>query len=164
MDRGKSTDGIELPSGEKIKIEADGYKYLRILEYDRVKEQEMKNNFRNEYFRRTKLILKSKLNGGNNIMALNTWVVSILRYSAGIRKWNKNELQEMDRKTRKFMTMNKESCPRSDVAWFYLSRKNGGRGLIGCGKSVNSEENELWWYVVRMFVTFFLIGVHSMQG
>ena len=164
MDRGKSTDGIELPSGEKIKIEADGYKYLRILEYDRVKEQEMKNNFRNEYFRRTKLILKSKLNGGNNIMALNTWAVSILRYSAGIRKWNKNELQEMGRKTRKFMTMNKESCPRSDVAWFYLSRKNGGRGLIGCGKSVNSEENELWWYVVRMFVTFFLIGVHSMQG
>ena len=164
MDRGKSTDGIELPSGEKIKIEADGYKYLRILEYDRVKEQEMKNNFRNEYFRRTKLILKSKLNGGNNIMALNTWAVSILRYSAGIRKWNKNELQEMDRKTRKFMAMNKESCPRSDVAWFYLSRKNGGRGLIGCGKSVNSEENELWWYVVRMFVTFFLIGVHSMQG
>ena len=164
MDRGKSTDGIELPSGEKIKIEADGYKYLRILEYDRVKEQEMKNNFRNEYFRRTKLILKSKLNGGNNIMALNTWAVSILRYSAGIRKWNKNELQEMDRKTRKFMTMNKESCPRSDVAWFYLSRKNGGRGLIGCGKSVNSEENELWWYVVRMFVTFFLIGVHSMLG
>ena len=164
MDRGKSTDGIELPSGEKIKIEADGYKYLRILEYDRVKEQEMKSNFRNEYFRRTKLILKSKLNGGNNIMALNTWAVSILRYSAGIRKWNKNELQEMDRKTRKFMTMNKESCPRSDVAWFYLSRKNGGRGLIGCGKSVNSEENELWWYVVGMFVTFFLIGVHSMQG
>ena len=164
MDRGKSTDGIELPIGEKIKIEADGYKYLRILEYDRVKEQEMKNNFRNEYFRRTKLILKSKLNGGNNIMALNTSAVSILRYSAGIRKWNKNELQEMDRKTRKFMTMNKESCPRSDVAWFYLSRKNGGRGLIGCGKSVNSEENELWWYVVRMFVTFFLIGVHSMQG
>ena len=164
MDRGKSTDGIELPSGEKIKIEADGYKYLRILEYDRVKEQEMKNNFRNEYFRRTKLILKSKLNGGNNIMALNTSAVSILRYSAGIRKWNKNELQEMDRKTRKFMTMNKESCPRSDVARFYLSKKNGGRGLIGCGKSVNSEENELWWYVVRMFVTFFLIGVHSMQG
>ena len=37
MNRGKvkSTDGIELPSGEKIKeIEEDGYKYLGILEYD----------------------------------------------------------------------------------------------------------------------------------
>ena len=31
-------------------------------------------------------------------MALNTWAVSFLRYGAGILKWNKNELQEMDRK------------------------------------------------------------------
>ena len=50
MDRGKvnSTAGIQLPSGEKIReIEEDGYKYLGILEYDRVKEQEMKDKFRN---------------------------------------------------------------------------------------------------------------------
>ena len=34
----KSTDGIELPSGEKIReIEEGGYKYLVILEYHRVK-------------------------------------------------------------------------------------------------------------------------------
>ena len=40
MDRRKvkSTDGIELPSSEKItEIEEDGYKYLGISEYDRVK-------------------------------------------------------------------------------------------------------------------------------
>ena len=89
----------------------------------------MKDKFRNEYFRRAKLILKSKPNGRNKIMALNTWAVSILRYGAGILKWNKNELQKMDRKTRKFMTMNKELHPRSDVAWLYVSWKNGGRGL-----------------------------------
>ena len=83
----KSTDGIELPSGKKISvIEEDGYKYLGILEYDRVKEQEMKDKSRNEYFRKTKLILKSKLNGRNKIMVLNTWAVSILRYGAGILK------------------------------------------------------------------------------
>ena len=85
MNRGKvkSTDGIELPSGEKVReIEEGGYKYLWILEYDRVKEQEMKSKFRKEYFRRTKLILKSKLNGMNKIMALHTRAVSILRYGA----------------------------------------------------------------------------------
>ena len=83
----KSTDGIELPSGKKIRvIEEDGYKYLGILEYDRVKEQEMKDKSRNEYFRKAKLILKSKLNGRNKIMVLNTWAVSILRYGAGILK------------------------------------------------------------------------------
>ena len=80
-------------------------------------------------------------------MALNTWAVSILRYGAGMPKWNKNELQEMDRKTRKCMTIKKELDTRNDVAQFYASRKNGGRGLIGCENSVMSEECGLGWYV-----------------
>ena len=58
-------------------------------------------------------------------MALNTWAVSILWYGARMLTWNKNELQEMDRKTRKFMTMNKELHLQSDVARLYVSRKNG---------------------------------------
>ena len=63
-------------------------------------------------------------------MALNTWAVSISRYGAGILKWIKNELQEMDRKTRKFMTINKELHPRSDVARLHVSRKNGEEDLL----------------------------------
>ena len=42
------------------------------------------------------------------IITATTRAVSILRYGAGILKRNKDELQEIDRKTRKFMTMNKE--------------------------------------------------------
>ena len=57
----------------------------------------MKDKFRNEYFRMAKLILKSKLNGRNKIMALNTWTVPILRYGVGhlsgirmnYKKWTK---------------------------------------------------------------------------
>ena len=143
----KSTDGIEVPSGKNIReIEEDGYKYLGILKYDQVKEQEMKDKFRNEYFRRAKLILKSKWKGRNKIMALNTQPVFILKYG-GIFKWNKNELQEMDRKTRKFMTMNRELQPRSDVARLYVSGKNGGRGLTECENKVKGEKNDLGWYV-----------------
>ena len=93
------------------------------------------------------MIWKSKLNGRNKIMARNTWAVSLLRYGAGILKWNQNELQEMDRKTRKFMNMNKELHPRSDVARLYVSRKNGGKGLIGYENSVKTEENGLGWCV-----------------
>ena len=66
-----------------------------------------------------------------------------MKYCAGILKWNKNELQELDRKTNKFMTMNKEFEPRSDVTCLYASRKNRGRGLTGCENSVKSEENGL---------------------
>ena len=70
-------------------------------------------------------------------MVLNTWV-SILRYGTGIPKWNKNELQEMYGKTRTFITKNKELHPRSDLHG-YVSKKKGGRGLIGCENSARSE-------------------------
>ena len=93
------------------------------------------------------MILKSKLNGRNKITALNTWAVSILRYGAGILKLNKNELQETDRKTRKLKTINNELHPQSDIARLHVSRKNGGRGLIGCENRVKSEENSLGWYL-----------------
>ena len=63
-------------------------------------------------------------------MATNTWAVALMRYGAGILKWNKNELQEINRKTRMVMTINKELHPRSDVARIYVSRKKGGRGLL----------------------------------
>ena len=87
MNKGK----VKATDGGKIReIEGDEYKYLGILEYEREKEQEMKDKFRNEYFRREKLILKYKLNGMNKIMALNTWAMSILRYGAGMINWNKN--------------------------------------------------------------------------
>ena len=51
MNKGKvtSTEGIELPSGEKIWQIEGGYKYLGVLEYDKVKEQEMKGKFRQEW-------------------------------------------------------------------------------------------------------------------
>ena len=81
-----------------------------------------------------KLILKSKLNGENKIMAVTTCAISIMSHGPGILKWNKTELQEMDRNTTKFMTMIKELYPRSDVTQWYVSRKNGGRRLIGCEK------------------------------
>ena len=95
-------------------------------------------------------------------MTLNTWSVSILRYGAGILilNWNKNELQKMDRKTRTFMTMNNELLTRSDVAQLYVFQKNGGRGLIGCGNSVKSEENNLGWYL-KMNIESLLVAIRT---
>ena len=42
----------------------------------------MKLNVLKEYIRRTRNVLKSKLNGGNLVRGVNTWPVSLLRYSA----------------------------------------------------------------------------------
>ncbi|XP_068739420.1 uncharacterized protein [Montipora capricornis] len=126
------TEGSQLVNGETIKeVCEEGYKYLRILELDKVKEQEM-DIFRNEYMQRLKLVMKSKLNGRNKIKAGNTSAVSVLRYGGGVIGWTKEELQSMDRKTRKVITINEELHPRSDTARICVPRKRGGRGLISC--------------------------------
>ena len=151
LKRGKvvKSDVLELRSGEQIKkVEEDGYKYLGITEFDKIKESTMKESFRKEYLRRTKAIMKSRLNGKNIIKAMNTWAVSLMRYGAGIVKWTLNELGEMDRKTRKIMTMNKEFHPKSDVNRLYVKRSSGGRGLTGCKSCIITEENSLGWYLM----------------
>ena len=74
-----------------------------------------------EKWRKVESIMKSRLNGRNKIIATNTWAVPLMRYGAGIVKWTKSELDEIDRKIRKVMTMNKELHPRSDVNRLYVS-------------------------------------------
>ena len=62
----------------------EGYKYLGIIELDKIKKTEMKEKITKEYKRRQRLILKSRLNGRNKVTALNAWAVAIFRYGAGI--------------------------------------------------------------------------------
>ena len=42
--------------------------------------REMKTNVTKEFFCRIQKLLKSKLNGGNGIPAVNTWAVSLVQY------------------------------------------------------------------------------------
>ena len=59
-------------------IDETGYTYLGILETDKIKEKEMNEKFSKKCLRRLRLILKSKLNGRNKIMAVNTWAVCVM--------------------------------------------------------------------------------------
>ena len=94
-----------------------------------------------EYKRRIRKVLQTKLNGGNMIKASNTWVVSLLRHSAPFVNWTKEEVREMDRMTRKTMTMNGALHPRDSVCRLYIPRKEGGRGLIGTEVTILGLEN-----------------------
>ena len=68
-----SSEEVKMPDGERIKeVEKNRYRYLGILEYNKIKESKLKQNFRREYLRRTKLIMKVRLNGRNKIIAINT--------------------------------------------------------------------------------------------
>ena len=152
LKRGKITrsEGIELPNGDKLKeVGEEGYTYLGIVELDKIKEEEMKGKIVKEYKRRLRLILKSKLNGNNKVIAINTWAVAIFRYSAGILEWKSSELKKINRKSRKTMTMYGAFHPKSDVDRLYMKRKEGGRGLSNIELVVKGEENNLGQYVLN---------------
>ena len=80
--------------------------------------------------------MKSKLNSGNLVRGVNTWAVSLIRYSAAFVSWRKSELQAIDRKTRKLFTIYGALHPTSDVDRLYIPTKEGGRGLISIEDSV----------------------------
>ena len=96
MERGKfvKSVGIELPDGKVIKSlqEGESYKYLEILESDKWLEEKMKLNVSKEFIRRLRKVLKSKLNGGYLVHRVNTWAVSLIRYSAALVSWRKRKL------------------------------------------------------------------------
>ena len=96
------------------------------------------------------MILKSKLNGKNKITAINTWAVAVFRYGAGILQWKESELKNVDRKSRKTITMYGALHPKSDVNRLYIKRREGGRGLMSVECCVREEEeNSLGFYVAN---------------
>ena len=152
MERGKivKSEGMKLPDGQLMKqVGQEGYTYLGIIKLDKIKETEMKEKITKEYKRRQRLILKSKLNGRNKVMAINTWAVAIFKYGAGIIQWKASELKDLDRKSRKTMTMYGWLHPKSDVDRLYVKRKEGGRGLISVERCIREEENSLGFYVAN---------------
>ena len=95
------TDGMELPNQDKIRTlgEKETYKYLGILEADTIKQVEMKEKIQKEYLKRTRKLLETKLCSRNLIKWINTWSVSLVRYSdpfwsgpqKNLSKWTKEQ-------------------------------------------------------------------------
>ena len=54
----------------------------------------------------------------------------MVQYSFRIIDWKISELKKIDTKTRKLLNMQKMLHPKADVERLYISRKDGGRGLI----------------------------------
>ena len=101
-----NSDGIVLPNKTTIKglKEGDSYKYLGVIQADGMEHHDTKEKVKTQYYRQVRKILETKLNGGNIITGINTWAISLLRYSAAFLDWTGAELEQIDRKTRKIMT------------------------------------------------------------
>ena len=94
-------------------------------------------------------ILEAKLNCGYLVTGINTWAISLLRYSAAFLDWTGTKLEEIDRrKTNLMTTMHWALNPKSDIVRMYLSRKEGGRGLISAEDKVKLAILRLERYVL----------------
>ena len=89
-----------------------------------------KYKVRKKCVRRIKKILKSKLNSSNVVPAINSRAVAVIRYSAGVITWTKDELRSIDRKTMKKLTMRRALHPQANVDRLYIATNNGGRGMV----------------------------------
>ena len=143
------TDGTELPNQDKIRTLAENetYKYLGTLEADTIKQVEMKKKIQKEYLRSTRKLLQTKLSGRNLIKGINTWAVALAWYSGPFLKWTRDELRQMDQRTRKLMTMHKALHLRDDVDRLYVQRKEGRRGLASIEDSVDTSILRLEDYI-----------------
>ena len=100
-----------------------------MLEADTIKQVQMKDKIKKEYLKRSRKLRNTKLSSRNLIKGINTWAGPLVRYLGPFLKWTRDELKQMDQRTRKLMTMHKPLHPRDDVDRLYVSRKEGGRRL-----------------------------------
>ena len=75
----KQTQYIELPNKQTIKELSlkESYKYFSILQANDIKHVQVKKKTISEYLKIVCKVLKSKLNGGTTIKAINSWAVPV---------------------------------------------------------------------------------------
>ena len=149
--RGKlqETDNINLDEKTMIKdLEQEGvYKYLGVNEGDGIQHASMKEKLRKEVIRRIRAILRTELNSKNRITAMNTLAVLVITYSFNIINWNLTEIQKLNGKVRKLLTVHKMHHPKADVERLYLPRSNGGRGMTQFELSYKTATIGLYGYL-----------------
>ena len=125
------------------------YKYLGIGESYDIQHKNEKEKLKKEYFRRLRLVLGTELSTKNKIQAIGSLAVLVLRYSYGIVDWCQEELQKLDRKTRKLLTIHGQNHQRAAVDHLYVPRQQGGRSLMQLEAAHAVEVIQLMEYVDR---------------
>ena len=94
-------------------------------------------------------MLKSELNATNKIAAINTPAVPVILYSYGVTDWKLDEIQDLDRMTRKQLCMNWMLAKKADVDRIYLPCQQGGRSLMNLEKGYKATMIGLQTYMTN---------------
>ena len=111
------------------------YKYLGIAEAAGLDHQSIRSKTKKEYFNRLKRILKTNLTAKNKITAINQLAVPALQYTFGVIDWPQNVIDQIDIRTRKFLSMYKIFYKLQNHDRLYLPRHKGGMGLLNVNNS-----------------------------
>jgi len=125
------------------------YKYLGTEESFDIQHKNEKEKLK-EYLRRLRLVLGTELSAKNKIQAIESLAVPVLKYSFGTVNLYQEELQKLDRKTSKLLTIHGQYHPKADVDRLYVPRKQGGRGLMQIQAAHAVEITKLVEYVDRL--------------
>ena len=106
------------------------YEYLGMSQRADCEDKVIKDALKKEFYRRNRIVWKSVLSASNKVKAFNSICVGVLSDSFGVINWTKVELEEMDIRVRKEMTMKKAFSKHSDTDRLYLPRNRGGKALI----------------------------------
>ena len=133
LERGKRKEigeSIEINGLQMTELkDHDTYKYLGLDEDIAYKGDLNKDRVKKEYFNRVKKIWKSELFSKNKVIAHNIFANTVFTLTFGILEWTKEEILQIDIKTRKLLTLSGNFHRNSSVDRLYANRVDGGRGL-----------------------------------
>ena len=102
----------------------------------------MQKNQENQKATQDKTMLQKLIKG------IDIWALSLVRHLGLFLKWTREELKQIDQRTKKLITMHKELHPRDDVDRLHVSRKEGGK-LASIENSVDSSIQRLEDYIEK---------------
>jgi hypothetical protein len=113
---------------------------LGVEETHNIEHKNEKEKFKKEYVRRLRLISNTELSAKNKMQATGSLAVPVLRCSFGIIDWHQEEIQKLDIKTRKMLTIHGQHHPRADIDRL-CSKKRGRKRINTDGRSLHSRNS-----------------------
>ena len=107
----------------------------------------IKRKVKELYQKRITLIMKTHLNRENVFPDLNTWTISVIKYSAVFLDWTKGETKERDRWTRKQLIIDRVLRPKSNMMRIFIKRRYGGRRLTSVEECCAAELRIIDFYL-----------------
>ena len=123
------------------------YKYLGIEENSKIEHKTLRIKAKKEYIKRLKKICRSQLSPKNKITAINQMATPVLAYGFGIIDWPQNEIDSLDVKTRKILTMHKIIYRNQCMDRLYIPRREGGMGLFEINDIYRKSITNLDYYI-----------------